>query len=165
MIKKILGLGAILIMSFGLFAGCNNIDHNAVLYDNASEWMRSDFLESNMTQGAGPYNEEPPANAETLPENRTYIVDDSVKFDEIFIEFPHEISFESEMLVVYITTNFYMGNSYKLINLTVQDGVLNAEMKRGGVSTVAHAASAPRQRCFVIKMDKQNITETNITVK
>jgi hypothetical protein len=106
MMKKMIALRVISIMAFA-FSGCGGNKYDAVLFDNASEWMHGEFLANNMTQGAEPYHEESPIDSEALPEYRTHLVTDCAGFDGIFSEFPPTVDFQSEILVIYITTNFY----------------------------------------------------------
>ena len=162
--RKLLTLGVFLVMALGLFAGCGNNKYNAVLYDNAAEWIHEEFLQENLTKGAKPLESDVPDDDADLPDFKTHIVTDIEKFNAIFKDFTPEVDFEKEMLIVYICTNIYMGSNYKLSSINLSDSILMVKVKRQTTGKVAHAASSPQQRCFVIKMDKNNIVTVNFTV-
>ena len=179
-IKKILLTGAIIIMSLVTLTGCNKVRYNAVLFDQAQEWMHEEFLMDNLTRDAREVfrwenmEEEPLSEIENerlqeknaqLPHSRVHIVMDMVRFYEIFEEFPPSIDFENEMLIVFIFTNIYMGCSYNIRNIRLENEVLEVEFTRQGRRRLTHNASAPRQRCFVIRMDRQDISETNFRIR
>ena len=166
--KKILLIGVMVVIGLATLTSCNNISYNAVLFDHANEWMHIDFLRDNLTQGTGQffngYEWELISEEISLPAYRVHIVTNIEKFKELFEEFPPSIDFEREILIVYIVTNIYMGSSYRIRSLSLSNSVLSVELRRKR-RRVVHAASAPLQRCFVIRMNKQNISEVNIALR
>ena len=162
-IRKILTLGVVIIITFGLVA-CGGERYNAVLYDNASVWIHEEFLKDNLTKGAKPFWHDAIVDDEILPENTTHIVIGIDDFNIILKEFPPKVDFEKEMLIVYVCTNIYMGSNYNIDNIDIKDGTLSIKVKRQSMNRVAHIASAPKQRCFIVKMNKNDINTVNFTM-
>ena len=145
------------------FVGCvdPNIDkYSAVLYDMAQTYMKKEFL---MQQPSYPHANPDTSNPSATTQESTFVVNDTNAFDEMFNDFPTTIDFNSEMLIVSIHINFYMGNGYEIKKLALKKGVLSLDLKRNA-NSVAHTASAPRQRCFVVKMKKCDLTSVSVTV-
>lgn len=166
MFKRFLLLEVMAIIGLILLAGCSN--YNAVLYDNAGGWMNDEFLINNIVSGSRPTivdgDDTPILDTEDFPPFRTHIINDINVFNEVFKEFPVEVNFEKEMLLIYIVTNFYMGNSYKISSIKLDGDNIAIEIKRQGTVKVVHAASAPKTRCFVVKMDKKDINTATFIV-
>ena len=161
-IKKLLTIGLavllMLCMSISL-AGCKQIDHNAVIITEGITYQE-EWLANNHVYGA--YDENGEENYdENTPKSRTYLIKTQTELDEVFSKFP-EIDFEKEMVVVYCYRTVYIRK--QVLEKVVLDGaVLNVEFNvvKG---KIGHAdASAPQRRMLVIKLDKLDITETNIT--
>lgn len=160
--KKGLALCAALFLVLGLFA-CGGNKYNAVLYNNAKEWMKADFLKANMTYGAYYKNENYDENDEnsleylqdkTSPLSRTVIIDDKQIFDEIFDEFPTEIDFNSQTVCLYFFTA-YNPRPYILkgVNLDIDTLKINLRQKK----SKRLDGIAPTQKCVAVKVDKTNI--------
>ena len=147
-----------LCMSISLI-GCKQIDHNAVIITEGTTYQE-EWLENNSVYGAYDENGEENYDSNT-PKSRTYIVKNQDELDEVFSEFP-EMDFEKEMVLVYCYRTIYTRK--QVLEKVVLDGtVLNVEFNivKG---KIGHAdASAPQRRMLVIKLDKLDITETNIT--
>ena len=80
---------------------------------------------------------------------------------KFFSEFP-EIDFEKEMVLVYCYRTIYIRKQV-LEKVALDESVLNVEFNivKG---KIGHAdASAPQRRMLVVKLDKLDITEVNIT--
>ncbi len=161
-IKKLLTtLFAVLLMfCMGIsLVGCKQINHNAVIITDGITYQE-EWLEENHVYGA--YDENGEENYdENTPKSRTHIIKNQDELDEVFLEFP-EIDFENEMLIVYCYRTIYIRK--QVLEKVVLDGtVLNVEFNvvKG---KIGHAdASAPQRRMLVIKLDKLDITEANIT--
>ena len=162
MIKKLLtiGLAVLLIFSMSIsLAGCKQIDHNAVIITEGITYQE-EWLANNHIYGA--YGENGEENYdENTPKSRTYILKNQDELDEVFSEFS-EIDFEKEMVLVYCYRTIYIRK--QVLEKVVLDGtILNVEFNvvKG---KMGHAdASAPSRRMLVLKLDKLDITEVNIT--
>ena len=162
MIKKLLtiGLAALLIFSMSIsLAGCKQIDHNAVIITEGITYQE-EWLANNHIYGA--YGENGEENYdENTPKSRTYILKNQDELDEVFSEFS-QIDFEKEMVLVYCYRTIYIRK--QVLEKVVLDGtILNVEFNvvKG---KMGHAdASALSRRMLVLKLDKLDITEVNIT--
>jgi len=168
-LKKFLLIGVVAIMGAISLMGCNNIQYNAALFDHANELMHIEFLRNNLTQGTHIFfngdEHEQIDDDSSFPAYRIHIVSNTETFDKIFNQFPPGVNFDNEMLVVYITTNIYIGSPYVIRNLSSSNGTLNIELRRRSGIRIAHAASMPEQRAFVIRMDKQYISEVKVAFR
>ena len=168
---KIICVGVVLvIMTLGLFAGCGNqLLYNAVLYSNAKEWMNEEFLKKNLTRGSQYVNEEGEivsADGESYLETKTFIIQSNEDFNEIFTEFPPEIDFEKDMILIYIFTTTTGIQPYDIKNVNLDGSIVKIECKLKRYSGIAKdSLSAPGQRCLVIKMDKLDITSVEFIRK
>lgn len=145
------------------FVGCGQ-KYNAVIYDTTINWMRTEYITENATR-----NSLIP-ESEAYPRVITHIISTQEQFDGAFKEFPQEIIFDKEMLVVY----FYTGNkiineltgdrffSHKIKDLKVENEEINITILS---ETLVKGPTGfpPTQQCFVIKMDK--VTATSVNVK
>ena len=145
-------------MSISL-AGCKQIDHNAVIITEGITYQE-EWLANNHIYGA--YGENGEENYdENTPKSRTYILKNQDELDEVFSEFS-EIDFEKEMVLVYCYRTIYIRKQV-LEKVALDGNVLNVEFNvvKG---KIGHAdASAPSRRMLVVKLDKLDITEVNVT--
>ena len=161
-IKKLLWLVIafllMLCMSVSL-VGCGKIDHNAIIIADGITYQE-EWLDNNHVYGA--YDENGEKNYdENTPKSRTYILKNQDELDEVFSEFP-EIDFENEMLIVYCYRTIYI-RKHVLEKVVLDGTILNVEFNvvKG---KMGHAdASAPSIRMLVLKLDKLDITDANIT--
>ena len=161
-IKKILTIGLAVLLMLCMcvsLVGCKQIDHNAVIITDGIIYQE-EWLEENHVYGAYDENGEEKYDNNT-PKSRTYIIKNQDELDEVFSEFP-ELDFEKEMVLVYCYRTIYIRK--QVLEKVVLDGtVLNVEFNvvKG---KIGHAdASAPQRRMLVIKLDRLDITEANIT--
>ena len=161
-IKKLLtvGLAVLLMLCMSIsLVGCKKIDHNAVIITDGIRYQE-EWLNENHVYGAYDENGEEKYD-ENTPKSRTYLIKNQDELDEVFSEFP-EIDFENEMLIVYCYRTIYIRK--QVLEKVVLDGtILNVEFNvvKG---KMGHAdASAPSRRMLVLKLDKLDITEVNVT--
>jgi hypothetical protein len=161
MIKRIVGLGVLFIMIFSL-GGCGN-KYEAVLYDDAGEWLNMEFRSANLTYGTVYFEGEELDSEESLsyPESRIHIIKTQEEFEDIFLEFSSEINFEKEMLLIYVFTDTF-SNKYKIKNTTFNDGVLKIACGIRFIPTWGNSR-APAQRFFAIKMKTLDITTAEVS--
>ena len=127
---------------------------NAEFYDWATGYMDEGYLLSQ-------------PSTEYLGDETTIVVTGSEMFSEIFKEFPQEVDFSREILVVYLFNDIYNGFECRLTGITLQDGVL--------VVSVLHtlspktqdglrppSTSQPTQRAAVIKLDKGDFSQVTV---
>lgn len=161
-IKKLLTIGLacllMLCMSVSL-VGCGKIDHNAIIIADGITYQE-EWLDNNHVYGA--YGENGEENYdENTPKSRTYLIKNQDELDEVFSEFP-EIDFENEMLIVYCYRTICIRKQV-LEKVVLDRNVLNVEFNvvKG---KIGHAdASAPSRRMLVVKLDKLDIAEVNVT--
>jgi len=166
--KKILILGVAIIMALGLFACGDKIPYNAVMYSNANDWMSEEFLKEKITRGSHYRNEEGEmvsADGESYPKTNTFIFLTSEEFEKAFDEFPHEIDFEKEMLILHMFTAMTGSQPYNIASLSLDGTIIMVEYKLQRYSGNGDVATAPGQRCLLVKMDKLEITLAEFTKK
>ena len=147
-----------LCMSINL-VGCKKIDHNAVIITDGIRYQE-EWLKENHVYGA--YDENGEENYdENTPKSRTYLIKNQDELDEVFSEFP-EIDFENEMLIVYCYRTIY-GRKQVIENVFSDGNVLYVEFNivKGKIGRAD--ASAPHRRILVVKLDKLDIAEVNVT--
>lgn len=70
------------------------LKESVVLYDGAIQWMREEYKNANRTK--------PLPDTDDCPGEITNVITTKEDFDEAFDEFPVEINFDEQMLVLYI---------------------------------------------------------------
>lgn len=135
-----------------------------MLYDNAAEWINTQFASENLTRGIH-YDEQDFYTDETYPASRTFIVNNRERYDEIFIAGIQEldIDFDTQMLVVYTFTTVYHRNN-RIKKTEVKNQVLTISYKMEEKFGVGDA-SMPYQRWFVVKLDALYITSVEFVEK
>ncbi len=137
-------------MCISLFTGCSSkVNYNAVLYDNAVDWIREDFQVNNLVGSTqSPY-----------PSERTLIVNNQDEFNEIFLPDIGEldVDFTSQRLVVYTFRAIYR-KSFYLKSVTMENGRLKVIYQMEDLTPGTGSATNPYQRYFVLKLDKVDIT-------
>lgn len=121
--------------------------------------MKEDFLHNNMPKGTiigGEYE----YCDESSPETITKIIKTREQFDEAFNEFPTEVDFEKEMVIVYIFVTLVPSRRYYLEKLKLKDNVLHIGFKEE--KPRGPDVAPPRQRCFAIKMNKVEFQYTEV---
>ena len=156
--KKILAIFISLLLIICSFASCSHVECNAVIFQE--EFLcRETWLESNQTLGSLQGGKQ--EYDDSLPESRTYIIQNQEQLEEIFLDFP-EIDFDKEILLVYCYTTVYI-RKQRLEKVSLENGVLTVafDVVRG---KLGHAdAASPHTRLCVIRLDKVDVTEVNIT--
>ncbi len=153
-----------MLVSVGLLfmVGCNNIPYNATLYDDVNDCIKESFAKESLIRNVyyndSGYDEVIIIEDETVPENRTFIVNTQDAYNEIFvadIEF-FDVDFKTQMLIVY-TFKAINHRKINIAGIKLQDSSLNIEYK----SPYKHGigdTSVPYQRWIVVKLDKLDIT-------
>lgn len=165
--NKIIGLGVIAVMMFA-FAGCskepdqNIAKYNAVMYDRAIDWLKADFREENMTKMPTMQGEIDPA-----PSDITLVIREQSDFEMAFAEFPPDIDFEREMLVLYFFTDDYNGFGCEITKIAQEDDVLQIYLlhnlaKKNFWGIRPPSLSMPTHRCLVVKLNRVEATATNV---
>lgn len=163
--KKFVSIVGIIVLICCLFGsvGCGN-KYNAELFNNAEQWIRDDFLRENRVKAYYPnenYDENDEQSEryiydETAPLTRTFIISDSVAFDEIFKGDDIAVDFANEILLLYIHSEIYPGRNYSLKKIAVEGGKISVSVeieKKNGVGD----AAMPAQSCLLVKMDRIEI--------
>lgn len=158
------------LLIIGALTGCSKVGYNAtVLNGNASEWINKDFYGRSHTRGALYEGENDPED-EANPESRFCVVrsreDQAAVFTE---EAPIEVDYSREMLVVYTFTSIYV-REIRIKEAKIESGELKLvlEMKKpfgGDLNIFVADACAPFQRYVVVKLDRQEISNVEVTLE
>lgn len=169
---KIILIGMVLIMICLFTSGCNNLNYNAKLYSNAKEWIDSGFLNENRVkayylnenyvEGVN-YPNEKYIYENDAPEEKFFIIECESEFKEIFVSCEEKIDFNKEMVILYIFTDVNYKIDYKLKSIKCENGILSITAKLNNSNL--DCATAPYQRCFMIKMNKMEIKDVKLELK
>lgn len=148
------------------FIGCNN-KYNATLISNADDIIDAKFLEQNRVSGAFYPNPEYKEGVdspderyifdESSPESRTFIITEENLFDDIFDEDKFSIDLADKMAILYIFADVYGTRDYKLSDIEKTGDRL--EICCSLEYSAADDATMPFMRCFVVTLDKTDISE------
>lgn len=161
MFKKIFVLGVAFLVVFTLWA-CDDTDipYNAILYDKVNSFLHEDFLKENLTNGAWDEHSQQSIQDDTLPRSRTVVIKSQADFYATFAEFPSEINFETDMILLYGETTSSARDFY------IKSIELNSEILRVEIRNVMPKGKSPPsgsitpyQRWTAVKMDRiDNVT-------
>lgn|SRR5690554_76943 len=158
---KLLTIGVIVIMVFGFLTGCRSkMPYNAkmfgAIYENRT-WINDEFYNNNLTYGSYSSVLENYVEDETYPSSRTKIIVDKADFDTIFEEFPVEVDFEKEMIVMHCFTTA-SGSSYTMKSIIFNEKTLTINYKTQASKKPASGnASMPLSKWVIVMMDKLDI--------
>ena len=149
--KRIINLVFLFAMSVLCFS-CATRKYNASFFDNAYDWIDTDFAAENPIR-------QPFSDDDSFPYNRTFIVSSNEQFNYVFqdgIDFPH--NFDKETIIVYTFNHHYLRKCY-LSNIEKEgDALLISYKTRRKNSCAAYGDScSPYQRWFVVKLNCLNI--------
>lgn len=162
-ISRLLYLGFVLVLGLSIFCACNKDDN---FYNDVHRLMKKDFLAQNITLGVyydvDVYDSvidewvKKPQRDTTSPETRDIIVDSEEKFSEIFNEFPVNINFEKEILVIHMFT--VINGRPALLNKTVlKNGNLKVYFKIKPARPGVKDTSAPGTKAIAVKIKKTEL--------
>ena len=160
---KLLCLALILVFALGIICACNKNDN---FYNDVDDFMKKDFLEQNRTYDVAYEIDVYDSDIDewvkkaqydkTSPETRDIIVDSEEKFSEIFNEFPTNINFETEMLVVHMFT--VTNGRPALLNKTVlKNGNLKVYFKIKPGRPGVNDTTMPGQKAIAVKIKKTEL--------
>ena len=118
--SKILCLGLILVMTLGMLCACDKGDkfdnkYNAVLYESMVDSFNEAYLSANSTHGI--YSPEYAEN-DTRPHTITNVISNKDEFNAAFKEFPTDVDFDKEMIIVHFFTISYIWCKSELKNVS-----------------------------------------------
>lgn len=93
---------------------------------------------------------------ETEPKS-TFIFTEKEEFDKVFTRYEGEIDFDKKMVLLYI----FFSNStkdYYLKSIDIKEQVLTVQYRMQPYPQFVHAAVQGYKRCFMVTLDKQDIT-------
>ncbi|MGN0765983.1 MAG: hypothetical protein ACI4MO_05855 [Christensenellales bacterium] len=148
--------------------GDQALKDNATLYDDAAQWMTEEYAYSNRTITE---------HLKFLPE-KVNVIASQEDFDNAFEEFPTEIDFDEQMLVLYFFTYdniFAEGGKrwryYELDNIINEDGVITFEciykktyLYDPHKNDLVADSSIPTQNCLTILMPKVAYTQLEFKI-
>lgn len=144
-------------------SGDKILKDNTTLYDDATQWMTEEYKYANRTR---PLN-----GADDRPSEITNMITNQEDLDKAFNEFPTEINFDEQMLVLHFfaSNNIFADNGkrlryYNLNHVTQKEGniyfeicITKAELL---ISDEPYAdATQPTHLCLAFVMPKMNVEE------
>ena len=100
-------------------------------------------------------------DTDTLPEERTILIDEQAEFDAAFENCPFDVDLENEMIVVY-TFSFIYSRPTLIKKVSFSDGTLSLKLESKRAKWGVKDASMPYQRYVIIKLDKLDVTEVKV---
>ena len=167
MMKRICCFVLLPMILIGIFYGCAQIPLNTqVLNGNASQMIDKTFYEQNYTYGAyyDDYNDgKTKLEDASYPKARTFLITSQQDYERVFDSNADlNVDFSSEMLAVYTFTAEYV-REIRIDEVAVDGQKLCIHLSmikpRQGVGD----AVMPYQRYVVIKLDKADVTEVEIS--
>jgi hypothetical protein len=180
-LAKILIMGVLIIMSLGLFAGCEGNKYNAVILDNFSANLKEGFFEMTFSIKDEPegldewWNDDTDgwwnygSNGKELIHKRVLVIKEKNEADIAFDNFPSNFDFEKEMLLLCFFAEpsqwIESPSAYTLKEMMIDGSTLKFILDIKGYASSAQGRSI--QRCKIIKMKKLDITaaEFSISIK
>lgn len=173
MTKKAIAVFSVMaiFMTF-IVAGCgddNAMPYHSEIYDNAVEWVDSDFAKNNLIRNVYYYNDETGetmnTNDDSYPLLRTFTIKSSDECYKVFVENTENINadFDKQILIVY-TFRDINHRKLELIAIELKNDILQIELKsesRHGVGDT----SMPYQRWIVVKLDRLDFSSVEFTQK
>lgn len=152
--SKLLCLAATVVMLFAL-AACSG--YTPKIYDNAQKWVKKEVLESNLTKGLDPDDDE-------LPKDVCRLIESREKSDEFFSTLPVEVDFTKEKMILYFYTSHYKTRDYKISKMDEMGNVLYLYIKPDR-KTGGDDSSEPLQRCLLVVTNKMNVKNVNVVME
>lgn len=165
--KVILSLISIII-GLSFLVGCGGNKYNAVLYSHAENWISEDFLDENRVKAYYPNKDYVEGESDPWediiydnesPDSRTLIISNQDEFGKIFTKYDSTVDFERQIVILYIFGDVYPSRDYYLKKLILKEQALKIYYRlenRNGDD-----ATAPYQRCLMVKLDKLDIVAVN----
>lgn len=165
--KKIT-IGMIFILCLSFLIGCSTNPYNAEVKNDIKSFMNDEFLNNNRVRGAYYLNEDYVEGESDVvdkyiyddqsPETITLILSDEEGFNAVLIDYPDEIDFTSQMVILYIFPDV-SSNDYKLDKVELSEMQLSIQLKL----TNSHNkdATMPYQRCLMVVMDTKEVSSVN----
>lgn len=134
------------------------------MYSTSEEWILTSFLKDNKVRGAYYKNPDYVDGAddsgdeyyydETSPNYRVFIINDQETYNAIFKEDALTVDFDKETVYLYIFADVHPDREYYIHDISFEEEKLNIYFKLEHSNK--KGATAPYQRCLIVKMDKNN---------
>ncbi|MCH5164230.1 MAG: hypothetical protein J1F36_04360 [Clostridiales bacterium] len=141
----------------------NKIPYHAEIYNDIEDYMREEFIITHLTK-EGFYTDKDGneySGDVSDPTDIVYFISNEQQFSEVFLQFPVEVDFDSEMIVVYMFSA-YTRREMVIESITLNEETLIMSVKSKERRGYIPDCTAPHQRYFAIKMDKVNVKEVNV---
>jgi len=138
----------------GVLCACNNAEYKsaeelektAVFYGNVSDCVNESYAKSHLKWD------------ENLIESQDFIITSKFKFNKLFKNFPCEIDFNKQMLLIHVSTVTDNGRERYFKGLERADECLIVKYELEPVPPMADIATMPSPRYLALVIDKTNIT-------
>ncbi|MBE7088230.1 MAG: hypothetical protein E7370_01715 [Clostridiales bacterium] len=145
----------------------NIAKYNAVILNDAQQYVKEDFLKENVTRGA--ILDDLDTSNESFPQEISYLIKNQEDFDKAFTQLPLNVNFDEEMLAVYIITDIYAGFDCDIKTIETYESELSIillhDMAEPDISgAMPPSTSSPILRYFVVKLNCLDIENFKITM-
>jgi len=144
----------------GVLCACNNAEYKsaeelektAVFYGNVSDCVNESYAKKHLTW-----------RDEDWVESQDFIITSKFKFNKLFKDFPCEIDFKKQMLLIHVSTVTTNGFDRSLLGLKRENNTLTVEytilFPQAPEGTNFGGASMPIARYLALIIDKTNISD------
>ena len=153
-ITKIATLCVMLLVCVSVFCACNIQKYHATMYDKLDAYLNDEFCdEYGLVQACN----------ELIQEFYDYrfVVNTEDELAEIFDEFPYDVDFDKQMVLVRIFTHTKGQDTFRLKSIKIKDNATFIQYTSKKYPPWIPSASAPLQRTIAVIMDKVDIAEFN----
>lgn len=136
--------------------------YNASVCEMENDSFNDDFLNNNKVRGAL-YDGILSTDNESLPSQRTFIIDNETDYNSIFKPSAPSVNFDSETIIVYTYTAINL-RKVKMSKVTISDKSIKIELKEEKVRVGVGDSRVPYQRFLVINLSKVDISNAEISL-
>jgi len=145
----------------GVLCACNNAEYKsaeelektAVFFGNVNNCVNESYAKSHLKWD------------EDWIESQDFIITSKYKFNKLFKNFPCEIDFKKQMLLIHVSTVIDNGRERYFKGLERENDCLTVNYEREYIDPLIPSASAPIARYLALVIDKTNISNCKFILK
>jgi len=151
-----------LVVCMGVLCACNNAEYKsaeelektAVFYGNVNDCVNESYAKKNLTW-----------RDEDWVESQDFIITSKFKFNKLFKDFPCEIDFKKQMLLIHVSTVTDNGRDRYFKGLERESELLKVNYEIEAYPPGSIGASSPIARYLALVIDKTNISNCKFILK
>ena len=157
-LRRITLIAVLLIISAFMLTACTSTfafdPYNSKMSDNAQKLMNEDYLNEHETSF--------PFRDDGLPDDICVEIQSDEEFARAFVDYPFNVDFEKEFVILYFFTDIYMGFGCNIISMTEKESVITILIRHKLLDEPC--TSMPMQRCLAIKTDRVQYSSVEVKI-